>query len=137
MKICNQWCFTSQSTTMLWNWCTNDQFNMRWSTFLICNNVGTILQLNKLKNINFNGNFFMKVCMYKKTTIRNSLFHQSFQFVLKSWSSNHMILKWSLVHSVMIMLMIMILFGCKMFFHWRCTWTKWFFIILQKVDFLN
>jgi hypothetical protein len=136
MKTCNQWCFTSQSTTMLWNWFTNDKFNMKWSTFLICNNVGTILQSKKLKKLILMGIFSWKFACTKRT-IRNSLFHQKFQFFLKSWSSNHMILKWSLVHYVMIMLMIMILFGCKIFFHWRCTWTKWFFIILQKVEFLN
>jgi len=41
----------------------------------------------RLKNINFNGNFFMKVFTYKKTTIMSNLLHEKFQFVLKTWCS--------------------------------------------------
>jgi len=41
----------------------------------------------ELKNIDFNGNLFMKVLTYKKTTIMNNLFHEKFQFVLRTWCS--------------------------------------------------
>jgi hypothetical protein len=44
-----------------------------------------------------------------------------------------MILKYSLVHHVMVLLMIMIFLCCKMFFHWRCTWIKCYFFHSTKL----
>jgi hypothetical protein len=44
-----------------------------------------------------------------------------------------MILKCSLVHYGMIMLMIMIFSSWKIFFHWRFTWVKCFFNHLSKI----
>jgi hypothetical protein len=55
-------------------------------------------------------NFLVECYTYEVINIRNNLLHKSFQFVLKSWSSNQRILKCSLLHYVMIMLLIMILF---------------------------
>jgi hypothetical protein len=55
----------------------------------------------------------MKFYTYKKATIKNNLPHESFLFFLKSCSLNKMIFKCLLIHYVMIMLMIMILLGCK------------------------
>jgi hypothetical protein len=40
-----------------------------------------------LKKINFNGDMFMKVFTYEKTTVMNNLFHENLQFVLKTWCS--------------------------------------------------
>jgi len=39
-----------------------------------------------LKNINFNGNLSIRLCIYKETTIMNNLPHKKFQFVIKSKS---------------------------------------------------
>jgi hypothetical protein len=38
----------------------------------------------KLKNITFNGNLFMKVFTYKKTTVMSNLLHEDFQFFFKT-----------------------------------------------------
>jgi hypothetical protein len=70
-----------------------------------------------LKSTTFNDNFSMKFYTYIKETIKDNLSHQSFQFFLRSWNLDKMILKCSLVHYGMKMLMIMIFLGWKMFLH--------------------
>jgi hypothetical protein len=71
----------------------------------------------RLRNISFNENLSMKLYTYKENTIMNNLPHQKFQFAIKSKS-----LYW-VVHYVTIMLMIMIFFDCKLFFHKKYGWV--------------
>jgi hypothetical protein len=70
-----------------------------------------------LKNITFNNRFSMKFYTYIKETIKDNPSHQSFQICLRSWNLDYMILKCSLIHYGMKMLMIMIFLGWKIFFH--------------------
>jgi len=55
-----------------------------------------------------------------------------FNLSQKLWSSNKIIIKYLLVHYSMITLMIMIFLGYKMFFHWKCIWTKIIFYHFAK-----
>jgi hypothetical protein len=75
----------------------------------------------------------MNFYTYIKETIKNNLSHQSFQFFLRSWNLDHMILKCSLVHNGMTMLTIMIFLGRNIFFHWGFTWAKCYLNHLTKV----
>jgi hypothetical protein len=59
----------------------------------------------------------MKFYTYIKETIKDNPSHQSFQFFLRSWNLDYMILKCSLVIYGMKMLMIMNFLGWKIFFH--------------------
>jgi hypothetical protein len=53
----------------------------------------------------------MKFYTYIKETIKKNIPYQSFYFFLRLWNLDHMILKCSLVHYGITMLMIMILLG--------------------------
>jgi len=53
----------------------------------------------------------MKFYAYKEEPIKKKIPHQNFQFFFRSWNLDQMILKCSLVHYGMIMLMIMIFLG--------------------------
>jgi hypothetical protein len=90
---------------------------------------------NKKKKKNtFNNKISMKVYTYKRKTINNILPHQSFQFFLRSWNLDKMILKCSSIHYGMIMPMIMFVFTLKnMLFYWRFIWAKCCFNHLKKI----
>jgi hypothetical protein len=79
---------------------------LMWNRFLVCNNEHNIV-IGKTKKINVN--FSMKFDKYRKITIRNIFFHQSFQFVLKPWNLYQILLNFSLEHYAMMMLTIDIL----------------------------
>jgi hypothetical protein len=114
-----------QSNIMLWNQCT----------YMICGTLKHFCNSNKQTNkfYTFNENFPMKFYTYKKETRKKNLPHQSFQFKVRLWNLNYMILKCSLVHFGMIMMMIMIFKGWKIFFHWKFTWVNCFFNHLTKI----
>ncbi len=87
-----------------------------------------------LINTRFNDDLSMKFYTYKKETIKNNMFHQSFQFFLRPCG---ILIRWfkkcSLVYYGMIMFMIMIFLGWKMFFHGIFTWIECFFNHFTKI----
>ncbi len=109
MKICcRYWLYPNLSICYGIGTHINDLLAQQ-SIFLICKAFKQHYNYNKwTKRSSFHVNFQWNVAHIKVINIMNNLFHQSFQFVLKSWSLNQMILKCSLVHYAMIMLLIMI-----------------------------
>lgn len=111
-----------------------DDLLVQQNIFLICKTLKVVVGITKiLRRTSFHTICLVKCCTYNVINIMNIFFLQSFQFCLKSWSSNYLILKCLILYYAMIMLLIIYFLGCKLFFHWRCTWVKCFINHSTKV----
>jgi len=120
MVICISICHCIMELKQIWtNWLLIEEHFHFATTLSQCNNCKKGLWRTKL-----NGSLCVKFCKCKKATMKK-IYIKIFNF-FSNCEKKHL-----LVHYVIIMMKIVIFLSCKMFFHWRCTWIKFFLIILH------